>query len=171
MVNETVKRWFVLGGLLVITLWLVVNAPEQDETSIVAVSATRAVKPADKQQQTVFEQQDIFALTPRPTSDNERLDIFTTSRTAVKVKSKPVILPTKPIIKPSVPRLPFKYIGKLVENNVTKLFLMEGQSLHIVSQGDKVGHNYLLNKVEDTQITLLYLPLKISQTMSIGKTL
>jgi len=173
VVNETLKRWLVLGGLLLLTIWLVLNAPvSENDSEVVAVNPSRSSKLAAMVSPKVMPENigDELALKHRIKNDEKIVDIFGTQQKVIIVNTQPVIK-VKPQIKLTAPRLPFKYIGKLVENNVTKLFLMEGEALHIVSEGDRVGSNYQLNKVEDKQISLLYLPLKITQTMSIGKAL
>ena len=141
----------------------------EDESNLVEVNPTRTVQSVDKATEAT-NVEDIFALTARPLSDGNVIDIFGTQKQQIKRKVKPVITKVRPIIKPTAPRLPFKYIGKLIENDVIKLFLMEGEALHIVSQGDKIGKNYRLKQVDEQQISLLYLPLNTTQTMSIGKT-
>lgn len=172
MVNETIKRWSILGGLLAVTLWLVWFIPETDNDSdVVEVNATRSAKQPKNLGEGTSEHEvdDLFALKQRIPTNGKPIDIFGTHIKQVKKTVQPAI---KAMIKvePVAPRLPFSYIGKLVENDVTKVFLLEGQALHIVSQGDKVGKDYKLKHVDEQQISLLYLPLNTIQNMNIGKT-
>ena len=171
MANETVKRWLMLGSLLFVTLWLVWTTPEAEVNSeLVVVNSIRTVKAVKKSDDaTIIE--NIFALTPRLGNKGETVDVFGTKRQQKRKVKKPVVVKAKPTIKASTaPRLPFKYIGRLVEKDSTKLFLMEGETLYIVSQGDKIGKNYKVKQVGEQQVSLLYLPLNTTQTMSIGKT-
>lgn len=68
----------------------------------------------------------------------------------------------------TAPPLPFAYIGKMVENGQAKVFLQEGETLYGIKLGEKLGTNYQVTSINNDQIKLLYLPLKITQIMSIG---
>jgi len=169
MAPEIVKRWLVLGGLLLLTIWLVWTVPAaEDKSSLVVVNPIRTALLVDNVN-VKSDDKDSFSLAPRLLNDGNVVDIFSTEKQQIKNEVKSVITKVKPIVESTAPMLPFKYVGKLVENEVTKLFLMEGEALHIVSQGDKIGTNYKVKQVNEQQISLLYLPLNTTQTMSIGR--
>lgn len=176
MITETIKRWLILSGLLAITIWLALNVPEPKK-ELVGVNSVRTATQSDNIERRVTmnnaksEQEALFSLIQRPSLSEKTIDLFGYQQQKQSEKLiKPII---KPIIqasaKPKAPSLPFSYIGKMVEGNVTKVFLLEGQALHIVSKGDKVGEYYQLKHVGDQQLSWLYLPLNITQQMSIGK--
>jgi len=169
MAPEIVKRWLVLGGLLLLTIWLVWTVPAaEDKSSLVVVNPIRTALLVDNVN-VKSDDKDSFSLAPRLLNDGNVVDIFSTEKQQIKNEVKSVITKVKPIVESTAPMLPFKYVGKLVENEVTKLFLMEGEALHIVSQGDKIGTNYKVKQVNEQQISLLYLPFNTTQTMSIGR--
>ena len=171
--NNALKRWLIIGLFLLASLWLAWTAPEIDDSDLGVVNSVRTAKPIYKSGkiETVENQ---FLLIPRVVATKKPVDIFATQTKAIKVvKTRPTLVkvkskPIKPR-KPTAPRLPFKYIGKLIEKNKTKIFLMQGQALHIVVEGDKIDSNYQLKQVDESEISIIYLPLKLTQTMDIGK--
>jgi len=171
--NNTSKRWLILGGLSALTFWLVWNAPEP-EVNVVTVKpntakhSSRKVVMSDVPQMETESTKKIL-LKQRESINGKSIDLFAIHRKQQPKRNiKPII---KPVAnkKPTAPPLPFTYIGKLMEGKEIKIFLMNGQALHIVSEGDKVGQDYQLTHVGDEQLSWLYLPLSIAQKMSIGK--
>jgi len=176
--NETVKRWSIIGGLLAITIWLAMTAPEEsDSYDVVGVSANRSDNKVKKDPQSTEElgdrNPDEIKLTERSALNDKPFDIFATQKAPIikkvvpKVKKQPQIKTTAAT--PRAPRIPFRYIGQLAEKGRVKLFLMEGEALHIVSKGDNIGKTYRVADVNVDEINLLYLPLNITQVMNIGK--
>ena len=171
MANETSKRWLIFGGLLALTLWLVWNAPAP-ESDVVTVSPVMTRHLGDQtMNNTVSDAQseNRLSLKPRESINGKEFDLFATHlEKRPKRIIKSIIKPVENH-KPKAPSLPFTYIGKLIEGQEVKVFLMNGQALYIVSEGDKVGDDYQLTHVDDKQLSWLYLPLNIAQQMSIGK--
>ncbi len=173
MITQTTKRWLLLGSLLLLTLWLVWNTPEVDSNALIVkpmVRAADANKSANTNHSLKYE--DDLQLAQRLPFEGKAIDLFGTGikqQTARKpVKVKPIVKPLpKRVIAPA---LPFKYIGKLIEGDVVKIFLLKGEALHIVSEGDTVDKHYQLKHVGEQQLSWLYLPLNITQKMSIGQT-
>ncbi|MFW5425872.1 MAG: hypothetical protein ACKE8R_01340 [Methylophagaceae bacterium] len=164
---DTVKRWLILGGLLAITLWLVWSTPGL-ENDIAIVEPARQAK-ADTSQTIPPTLNRDFMLVQREGLDEDSYDLFELPDQvqAKPIQSvRPVVLPR---IKPSTPPFPFTYIGKLTEEGVTKVFLLQDQSLLILREGDKVGSNYQLKAITEKQLRWKYLPLNTTQNMSIGK--
>ena len=169
---SVIKRWLIISCLLVLTLWLVWAAPAADEENHFVVNPTR-LSALNGSKEVINTQEKMFYLQPRQAADGKSFDIFRTHSKPALARVKPTIKvrPKLEPIKPKAPNLPFTYIGKLVESNRTKVFLMKGQALHIVSQGDKIDQNYQLTRVNKQQISFLYLPLNIIQVINIEKAL
>lgn len=172
MKKGVIKRWVVIGGLLILTLWLVWAAPIVDEEDYTVVNPIRSSTSVNNEKG-ITVQENIFSMQPRHVANEKAFDIFNTQKKTVLARVKPIVrVRSDPEpAKPKVPNLPFTYIGKLVENNRVKIFLMKGQALHIVSQGDKIGRNYKLTHVNKQQIRFLYLPLSITQVINLEKVL
>jgi hypothetical protein len=69
--------------------------------------------------------------------------------------------------KPSVPPLPFKYLGKAIEDGKLEVFLARGEDSYSVRAGQKIGDEYRVDKVTEKAVTFTYLPMKTKQTLDI----
>jgi hypothetical protein len=83
--------------------------------------------------------------------------------------AKPDSVPAAAPPPPSAPALPFKYVGKLVDGDKVTLFLAKGDTLLSVKPGEVFEKVYVLERVTDTQASILYQPLKQTQQLSISK--
>jgi hypothetical protein len=72
---------------------------------------------------------------------------------------------------PAAPPLPFKYIGKLDDASSLKAFLQRNEKVFAVSVGDVIEGAYRIDAINPGQMTLIYLPLNIPQTLSAGSPL
>jgi len=66
--------------------------------------------------------------------------------------------------KPTVPPLPFRYIGKMRDGDKLAVFLMNGNESMAVAAGERIG-DYRVEKVTDAEIVFTYLPMKAKQTL------
>jgi hypothetical protein len=69
--------------------------------------------------------------------------------------------------KPEAPELPFRYMGKVIEDGKLEILLLRGDEHFAVAAGQKVGTEYRLDKVTASALTFTYLPMKKKQTMEI----
>lgn len=100
-------------------------------------------------------------------------DLFAVRSWRVVPQFKPMaVAPVAPVVyRPSAPPLPFHFIGKLEDHSRLQVFLQEGEQVHVVRVGDVIGGTYKVQRITQEQMTLLYLPLKISQSLAVGSTL
>lgn len=85
---------------------------------------------------------------------------------------KPVApLPPPPPPPPSAPPMPYKFIGKMDDATSLKAFLNRGERVYVVSVGEILDHTYRVDSIKAGQMTLIYLPLNIPQTLSVGSPL
>ena len=68
---------------------------------------------------------------------------------------------------PPPPPLLFKYLGKVMEGNETRVFLSLSDRIYIVKQGENIDNRYRVDDVNDHMITFTYLPLGAKQTLFI----
>jgi hypothetical protein len=66
--------------------------------------------------------------------------------------------------KPVAPPLPFRYLGKMLEDGKLNVFLARGDESLSVSPGSRIGE-YRLDKVTETEVLFTYLPLKTKQSL------
>ena len=68
---------------------------------------------------------------------------------------------------PAAPPLPFRYVGKMIEDGKLAVFLSRGDDSYSVHSGQKIDAQYRVDKVSRTQVVFTYLPLKTRQTLDI----
>ena len=66
--------------------------------------------------------------------------------------------------KPEAPPLPFRYLGKLIEDGKLSVFLANGNESLIARAGERVG-DYRVDKVTESEVQFTYLPLKTKQSL------
>ena len=72
--------------------------------------------------------------------------------------------------RPQAPELPFRFLGKIVEPGKNVAFLLAfGHRVISVGVGEIVDEIYLVEKYKDDQLYFIYQPLKIRQSMSVGR--
>jgi hypothetical protein len=76
--------------------------------------------------------------------------------------------PPPPPPAPTAPPLPFTYLGAQREGGQLMIFLVKGDSVLTVKQGDVLDGTYRVEGVEGTKLGLTYLPLNIRQTLEVG---
>ncbi len=77
--------------------------------------------------------------------------------------------PPPPPPPPAAPPLPFTFLGTFETAGGQPVFyLVEGDRVHAVSKGEIVNDLYRIEAVEADAMVLLYLPLKIRQTLAFG---
>ena len=80
-----------------------------------------------------------------------------------------VAAPPPPPPAPVAPELPFTYLGRMVENDNTVLFLSKQDQSYSVKIAGIVDKNYRVESINDDQVVFTYLPLNIQQTLSFGR--
>jgi hypothetical protein len=164
MDSRVLKRWLILGGLLGLTLFLVWNTPKQDADVVMPKRAATSARPESVGSGMASAQ---FKLEVRLKAEDEVTDLFA----PVELKKDKVAnTPAAPVI-PVAPPLPFTFAGKMIENGHVKVFLQEGEALYTVSEGEMLGSRYKVLGLENGKISLLYLPLNITQTINVGNRL
>ena len=66
--------------------------------------------------------------------------------------------------RPEAPPLPFRYLGKLIEDGKLSVFLANGEESLTVRAGTRVG-DYRVDKVTESEVQFTYLPLKTKQSL------
>jgi len=69
---------------------------------------------------------------------------------------------------PQAPPLPFSYVGRLVEDSDTTVFLALGERNLIVKPGEVIDNTYKVEEVSERAVVLTYLPLSQRQTLPTG---
>jgi hypothetical protein len=78
--------------------------------------------------------------------------------------ARSVAQPSRPAV---APPLPFRYVGRLLQNGKLEVLLMRGERLFSLAAGDRIGDEYLVERVGESSISFTYLPLKTKQHMDL----
>lgn len=170
---NTRRAWYWAAFLGVAGLVAVI--PEYffaNDAELVVQPSERATKPALKRPLVDLDVGAVVAST-EAAQQVPQDDLFAVRSWRVAPPYRPVVAaPVVPTVyRPSAPPLPFQFIGKLDDHAHLRVFLQEGEQVHVVQVGDVIGGTYKVQKITANQMTLLYLPLKISQSMAVGSTL
>lgn len=177
------KRKLLLGGALLATLIAVILVEEEPDEEGAISSAVEPLQSAksgndrNKAQEKNTEYLDISKLGQRTfdpsagklfvsknwTPKKPALTLEEQAAKAEEQRAKADALPPAP----TAPPLQFKYAGKAISENQTWVFLSRSGENHIAKIGGKVTDQYRLDAINDTAITLTYLPLNIKQTLTI----
>ncbi|MFP3443884.1 hypothetical protein [Pseudomonas sp. SIMBA_067] len=93
---------------------------------------------------------------------------WTKPQALATVTEQPVAVAPIVAAAPTAPELPFQFIGRMGNDNDLQIFLQSGEKLYVVRQGDVIEDTYRLDRVSASELSLVYLPLHQSQTLSVG---
>ncbi len=68
----------------------------------------------------------------------------------------------------SAPPLPFRYVGRLVQNGRAEVLLMRGALLHSIAEGDEIDGEYRVERITAASIRFLYLPARVAQSLDVA---
>ncbi|WP_349573222.1 hypothetical protein [Azotobacter salinestris] len=80
----------------------------------------------------------------------------------------PVAVAPLPPPAPEAPPLPFEFIGRLDDSVHLRAFLLRDDRVHTVQAGDVIDGTYRVEKIAGDELTLVYLPLNQTQSLSVG---
>jgi hypothetical protein len=85
------------------------------------------------------------------------------------VTEQPVVV--TPVVQvPTAPPLPFQFVGRLDDRSDLQVFLQDGEKIYVVRKGDVIDKTWRIERISDEELSLVYLPLHLSQTLSVGST-
>jgi hypothetical protein len=98
-------------------------------------------------------------------------DIFSVRTWAPPAPPAPVVqAATSAPPKPEAPPLPFRFLGKIAEPDKGVAFLLaRGERVLSVGVGETINGIYLVEKHQDGRLYFIYKPLKIRQSLSVGR--
>ncbi|HYX66327.1 MAG TPA: hypothetical protein VE935_19075 [Burkholderiales bacterium] len=90
----------------------------------------------------------------------KKVDPFAPRSFSQPEAAQPAGKPAKPV----APPLPFRYLGKMIEDGKLAVFLARGDESLSVHAGQKIGE-YRVDRVTDSEVVFTYLPLKTKQSL------
>jgi len=76
--------------------------------------------------------------------------------------------PPPPPPPPQAPPLPFTFMGKLIDDGKTIVFLTKADRNYVVRMGDTIDGTYRVDEIGEQSMTLTYLPLESKQSLAVG---
>jgi hypothetical protein len=71
---------------------------------------------------------------------------------------------------PTAPPMPFQFIGKIDDRRDLQVFLQNGEKIYVVRKGDVIDETWRIEGISDVELSFVYLPLHLAQTLSVGST-
>jgi len=163
------KLW---AGIISAAIAVVVFAPPAQENAVVELPAARAPVPAvsagSRQTGEKSPAKSESMLLVRARTEEEAPGAVFAAPPAPK---KPTAVATAaPEAPPQAPPLPFRYLGRQVDKDVTSVFVQYGDQNLVLAVGTLIGDAYRVERIADGMVTIRYLPLNQTQTLSIGET-
>lgn len=170
----TRSRWGAYGVALLATLLAVRWAGGQDDTVAKPQREPREERPAARAEVTSAPREappalDISLLGNRAAAASAR-DLFPATSWEQKAREEEIRRnpPPKPAPPPppQAPPVPFTYLGKLVEEGVTTVFLVQGDRNFIARQGETLAGVWRVERIDEQAMTFTYVPLAKPQVLS-----
>jgi hypothetical protein len=147
-----------------------VELAERTRTAAARAPAAPAPAPAPLRAATP-RNAEVLRIRPREGADaaGEADTIFGATRwtppPAAVVAAPVAVAPPPP---PQAPPLPFRVLGRLVDDGEVAVFLQYNDQNLVVRVGDTVAQNYKVESLQGGTLTLLYTPLNQKQTLDVG---
>ena len=156
MNRSIVKK--VLAGVTVVSALASVVAGHEAPTVV------EPAKPKVDTRLRVQDELDLGKLEAARTGDDSKVDPFAPrsfgSATAPLTKGPASVNSARA----EAPALPFRYIGKMIDNGQLAVFLQKGNESYTAMEGERVG-DYRIDKITESEIRFTYLPMKTKQTL------
>jgi len=178
------KRWWVLLPVLLLAAWLAFFG---DKTPVQVPAASIApvqkfpsvdVKPSPNRQRANASSPEsspltLIELVPRkqlilgtPTGGKTSRDLFSDRSWTPAPRPAAALAPPPPM----APPVPFAYLGKRLEGEKWQVFLGRAGQTFVVTAGSTIDNLYRVDSISPPNLSLTYLPLGQSQSVSIGET-
>lgn len=168
------KRWWFWLPMLAFAAWLALFG---DKTPVeqLPLPTTKALNTSTIETKPVAEKVSdaLVELIPR----EELIDVSETSERALRdlfagrswTPAPPPVMAVEPAA-PTAPPLPFTYLGKKLEDEQWRIFLGMADQTFVVGEGSTINDLYRIDSISPPNLSLTYLPLGQSQSLSIGET-
>jgi len=174
-------RKLILGGTLIATVILVFLV--EDEESVHPIQSVQSMQTAKSNSEAALinkndpEYLDVDQLGKRKFSaqsgalfnstswvtkrarNNRKLQDSLVKQTIDRAAAKKAATP---------PPLQFKYLGKVIDGNQTKIILSLSDEKIVVNLGERIDDRYRFDAIDNETITLTYLPLNVEQILIIN---
>jgi cohesin domain-containing protein len=162
---SAVRKRTLFGGLVIAVAAAAAAAYWPRQPSPQADAAPAAQRPAEA----AGEGARFAALPQREPIGKDRGDIFSSRSWA------PVVKPAKPgpvvVAPPSAPPMPYRAAGIVTHGRDAHVVLAKGDAVFIVKEGESLEGGYQVEKIGADQVTLVYTPLGVRESLPLVVTL
>ena len=169
MNTKRVMGWVAFFGVAAGLTWgtQYFQQPEEGEDSVVAVATSAKGKNGGALPAVTVNGKPAVIKDLSPSGDLFGSRSWKPAPTLARVIEQPVN--QTPVVQaPSVPPMPFQFVGKLHDRSDLQVFLQSGEKIYVVRKGDVIDDNWRIEKISDMELSFVYLPLHVSQTLSVG---
>lgn len=162
------QRWLVLGGVLALTLTAVALLQDEEtpNSKVVAAAAkSDRAAPARKPEQAAGQPEKLALEALKRQLPEEKPEDAFSAKSWYVPPPPPKALPPPP---PAPPPMPFTYMGRMVEEGKTTVFLTRQDRSYAIKVGDTIDATYRVDAIETSGVTFTYLPLNMQQTLATG---
>jgi hypothetical protein len=165
----------MLWAAFAATMFAIYFAPEADDGAVVAParatqSASREARPASAAVQGVLHAIDL-KIYRRLAAEEEQGNLFASRNWSPPPKPveklKEAAAPQPP--PPEAPPLPFRFLGRMVDNGKISYFLQWNDRNLVMHAGESVDGTYVLEGESGGGLTFTYVPLNQKQTLVVGE--
>jgi len=184
MKRDTVIRiglWLAFGATLV-AAWF---APENDELILsersknsekfpVVAAGTTLEKGVGQKKDAAAK---VLRIKKRKAQDDEAVSLFALPdwqqqpKSARMSEAEQEAMEKTPPPPPTAPPLPFKVMGRFIEDGKITVFLLHSERTLIAREGEILASSYKVERIDDDAVHLRYLPLDIPQVLETGSAL
>jgi hypothetical protein len=166
MNNKRVVGWVAFLGVAAALTWLPEYFKQADDSDVeVATVATPAKGKTSSTAKASAAPAPIKDLSPA--GDLFAARSWKAAPTLASVTEKPVTV--APVVQaPTAPPMPFQFIGRMDDRTDLQVFLQNGEKIYVVRKGDVIDDTWKIEGISDLELSLVYLPLHLSQTLSVG---
>lgn len=100
-------------------------------------------------------------------SDDDTPEVFAPTQWTPLAPANPTLV-MRPPEPPRAPPLPFRVLGRYVEDGKVLVFLQYNNRNLVVKEGDTIESQYKVESIGDGALTLVYIPLDQRQTLALG---
>ncbi|MDT3312125.1 hypothetical protein QZR14_12255 [Pseudomonas sp. rhizo66] len=169
MNTKRVAGWLAFFGVTAALAWLPEYfSPSDDadsnEVAVVTPGKSRGALPAS-----IAKAKDAPIKDLSPAGDLFAAKTWKAAPTLATV-TEIAINPATVVQAPSLPPVPFQFVGRLHDRSDLQVFLQNGEKIYVVRNGDVIDDTWKITGISDLELSLVYLPLHLSQTLSVGST-
>lgn len=159
------QRWLVLGSLL---LGTVAAAYFVEDEAAAPLESRRPVRKDAGARRQANENLVQAPLSTEPRISSTPVEEAPTGIDPFRSTSWYVAPPPPPPPKPTAPPLPFTFLGQLIEEDGTRVFVNHQGRHLIIRTGDIIADTYAVEDIAAGKVVFLYLPLKERQVLATG---